>query len=154
MFCACCLLPWLQSPSIWRTVLFHFNAGKRIQVEALCIFLNKDIFSLAALLGIYEITSKTKAKHSHAALHMDQYYYWLFQEKGVRRVALTETYLNCSLMPATCSLGLVSLLLICWQSGSNYLCKADLIQCEIAASLLLISVTPSGENINISVLHL
>lgn len=85
-------------------------------------------------LGIYEFSSKSPLMLLPTQINTT-----------IECLALTETYLICSLMSATCSLGLVSFLLICWQSGSNYLCKVDLIQCEIAASLLLIRFTPSGE---------
>lgn len=85
-------------------------------------------------LGIYEFSSKTPLMQLSTQINTT-----------IEGFALTETYLICSLMSATCSLGLLSLLLVCWQSGSNCLCKVDLLQCEIAVSLLLISVTPSGE---------
>lgn len=56
MFCAC-LLPWLQSPSIWHHGSVLFNAEKMLgwRMEALyCVFLNKDIFpSFGILLRFY-----------------------------------------------------------------------------------------------------
>lgn len=67
-------------------------------------------------LGIYEFSSETPLMQLSTRINTT-----------IEGFALTETYLICSLMSATCSLGLLSLLLICWQSGSNYLCKVDLI---------------------------
>lgn len=87
-------------------------------MEALCF-----MFPLMALLGFY--TFSPKQKFSPAAFRVDQYCRCVF--KGAGRVALTGTYLIRSLLSAAGSPGLVFHLLICGQSGSNYLCRADFV---------------------------
>lgn len=146
IFFACCLLPWLQSPSVWHhsTVLFPLNAEKSIISmggDSLnCIFLNTDF---PPSLLFWESTSfhqkQKQSPHCCVALCVDQYYYWVFPVDW----NVFDLLINvCHLFPWP-SFPPAYLLRI--EVDLITFCKVDLIQFKIAASLLRISVTPSGK---------